>query len=70
MKYNLVGWYVGAVGHVGVSYQFDNLPLQLSADWRPNIGISGLSTPYGSGAIDFNATGLYSGITVGVRYLF
>lgn len=77
MKYHVVGWYVGAVGHVGVSYQFDNIPLQLSADWRPNIGITGASyeghalpvTENGS-HVKFNGEGLYSGITIGVRYLF
>ena len=66
MKYNLVGWYVGAVGHVGVSYQFDNLPLQLSADWRPNIGVLGAN----GGGIGFNTWGLYDGISLGVRYKF
>ena len=68
------GWYVGAVGHVGVSYQFDNIPLQLSADWRPNIGIHGETVGAGgmseSGNIKFHPEGLYSGITIGVRYLF
>lgn len=58
-------WYVGAVGHVGVEYNFW-FPLQLSVDWRPNIGIVGIN---GAG-IDFNGSGLYSGITLGVRYLF
>ena len=54
--------YVGAVGHVGVSYDFW-FPLQLSVDWRPNVGIV-------TGPIGFNASGLYTGITIGVRYLF
>lgn len=55
-------FYVGAVGHVGVSYDFW-FPLQLSVDWRPNVGIV-------TGPIGFNASGLYTGITIGVRYLF
>ena len=55
-------FYVGAVGHVGVSYDFW-FPLQLSVDWRPNVGIV-------TGPIGFNASGLYTGITLGVRYLF
>jgi hypothetical protein len=68
------GWYIGAVGHVGVSYQFDNIPLQLSVDWRPNIGVHG-ETISGDGIsitgdTKFNTAGLYSGITLGVRYLF
>ncbi len=57
-------FYVGAVGHVGVEYNFW-FPMQLSVDWRPNIG------PWiGGGTAGFNVTGLYSGITLGVRYLF
>ena len=57
-------WYVGAVGHVGVEYCFD-FPLQLSLDWRPNIGVEGWGSYVG-----FNPYGLYSGISLGVRYLF
>ena len=79
--------YVGAVGHVGVSYDFW-FPLQLSVDWRPNVGIvtgplgggnggsyddgwgmPAKAAPAGSG-VHFNASGLYTGITIGVRYLF
>ena len=56
-------FYAGVVGHVGVSYNFW-FPMQLSLDYRPNIGIVG-----GEG-ITFNTSGLYSGITLGVRYLF
>ena len=56
-------FYAGVVGHVGVSYDFW-FPMQLSLDYRPNIGIVG-----GEG-ITFNTSGLYSGITLGVRYLF
>jgi hypothetical protein len=78
--------YVGAVGHVGVSYDFW-FPLQLSVDWRPNVGI--VTGPLGGGnggsyddgwgmpakaaagaGVGFNAAGLYTGITIGVRYLF
>ncbi len=56
-------FYAGVVGHVGVSYDFW-FPMQLSLDYRPNIGIVG-----GEG-LRFNTSGLYSGITLGVRYLF
>ena len=56
-------FYAGVVGHVGVSYNFW-FPMQLSLDYRPNIGIVG-----GEG-LTFNTSGLYSGITLGVRYLF
>ena len=56
-------FYAGVVGHVGISYDFW-FPMQLSLDYRPNIGIVG-----GEG-LTFNTSGLYSGITLGVRYLF
>ena len=56
-------FYAGVVGHVGISYDFW-FPMQRSLDYRPNIGIVG-----GEG-ITFNTSGLYSGITLGVRYLF
>jgi hypothetical protein len=69
MSAGVVNWYVGAVGHVGVEYQFD-FPLVLSADWRPNIGVSGASGYGLTGGIGFNTIGLYSGITIGVRYMF
>ena len=75
-------FYVGAAGHVGVEYNFW-FPLQLSVDWRPNLGLvvggSGRDTGIGMparvrgeerGGVAFNTTGLYSGITIGVRYLF
>lgn len=57
-------FYAGAVGHVGVEYNFW-FPLQLSVDYRPNLGIVAAG-----GGVGFNTTGLYSGITLGVRYLF
>ena len=56
-------FFVGAVGHVGVEYNFW-FPLQLSLDYRPNFGVV-----LGNGAY-FNTSGLYTGITVGARYLF
>ena len=64
-SFSAPSWYVGAVGQVGVEYNFW-FPLQLSVDWRPNIGIVGVN---GAG-LAFNGSGLYSGITLGVRYLF
>ena len=65
-----LGWYApsmgyaGVVGHVGVAYDFW-FPLELSFDWRPNIGAW-----FGQGAAGFNGLGLYSGVTLGVRYKF
>ena len=61
--FNAPAFYAGVVGHVGISYDFW-FPMQLSLDYRPNIGIVG-----GEG-LTFNTSGLYSGITLGVRYLF
>ena len=58
-------WFVGAVGHIGIEYDFW-FPFQLSLDWRPNIGVVG----HNGGGADFNINGLWSGITLGVRYKF
>ena len=57
--------YVGAVGHVGVEYNFW-FPMQLSLDYRPNIGLA----ITGDGGFMFNGVGLFTGVTLGVRYLF
>ena len=55
--------YAGAVGHVGVEYNFW-FPVQLSVDYRPNIGIVA-----GNKTVGFNTAGFY-GVSLGVRYLF
>lgn len=65
----MYGWnaafgYVGAVGHFGIEYDFW-FPLQLSVDYRPNIGCY-----FNSSAAAFNIDGLYTGISLGVRYKF
>ena len=57
-------WYAGVAGHVGIEYQFW-FPLQLSLDWRPTIGVDNTADHLG-----FGLNGLYSGISLGVRYLF
>ena len=57
------GFYAGAAGHVGVSYDFW-FPLQLSVDWRPVIGVCG-----GQNYVGFYPGGL-AGVTLGVRYRF
>lgn len=63
-KAPLVG-YVGAVGHIGIEYDFW-FPMQLSVDYRPNIGVA-----FGKDVkTNFNLDGLISGITLGIRYLF
>lgn len=61
------GWnygYVGVAGRIGVEYNFW-FPLQLSLDWRPIVGPG-----FWNDGVDFNTHGLYSGIALGVRYLF
>ena len=63
--FGFAGWgYAGVVGHCGVAYDFW-FPLQLSVDYRPNIGAS-----FGKGYAGFYGSGLYTGVTIGVRYLF
>ncbi len=61
-------FYAGVAGHVGVAYDFW-FPLQLSLDWRPNIGIWNGEADSDAG-IGFNPYGLFDGISLGVRYLF
>ena len=56
--------YVGVAGRIGVEYNFW-FPLQLSLDWRPLIGPG-----FNNEVVGFNDIGLYSGIALGVRYLF
>ena len=57
-------WYAGVAGHVGIEYQFW-FPLQLSLDLRPTIGVDNTADKLG-----FGLGGIYSGISLGVRYLF
>jgi hypothetical protein len=54
--------YVGVAGHVGIAYDFW-FPLQLSLDYRPNIGV------HFADGVHFNDHGFY-GISLGVRYRF
>lgn len=56
--------YAGVVGHIGVEYHFW-FPMALSVDYRPNIGVA-----FDKGGAAFNTPGMYTGITIGVRYLF
>lgn len=72
---------IGAVGRIGVEYQFW-FPLQLSIDWRPMFGpdifwnntattTGGTTVQDKSSGIVFNTSGLYaSAICLGVRYRF
>ena len=60
---NTAAAFVGVAGHVGIAYDFW-FPLQLSLDYRPNFGVL-LGDNMG-----FNMGGLYSGISLGVRYRF
>nr|WP_321409966.1 hypothetical protein [uncultured Carboxylicivirga sp.] len=52
------GFYLGIGGQVGIEYNFDEIPLNLSIDTRPMIG---LGNSYNS----FNF-----GLALGVRYVF
>ena len=56
--------YAGVVGHCGVAYDFW-FPMELSVDWRPNIGAC-----FGKGGAAYYTDGLFTGITLGIRYLF
>lgn len=64
---NLFGGHVGVAGHVGIAYDFW-FPLELSIDWRPEIGPS-MYTQDGKFNAGFYLGGL-CGCTLGVRYLF
>lgn len=59
--YSNSGLYAGIAGQVGIEYNFDTLPLQLSLDYRPVIY---LVRPA------FTPSGYYEGICLGVRYKF
>ena len=60
---NTAAAFVGVAGHVGIAYDFW-VPRQLSLDYRPNFGVL-----FGDN-MGFNMGGLYSGISLGVRYRF
>lgn len=79
-KYTNIGGHVGAMGFVGIAYDFW-FPLELSLDWRPEIGVDiynntvtytdqfGNKQKNGGTSVGFNTYGL-AGISLGVRYLF
>lgn len=56
--------YAGVVGHVGVEYHFW-FPMILSVDYRPNVGVA-----FDKNNAVFNTPGMYTGITLGIRYKF
>ncbi len=61
-------WNAGVVGHIGIEYDFW-FPLQLSLDWRPQLGVGNYDY-YGNGnRINFDLGGVY-GLSLGVRYKF
>lgn len=55
------GVYVGIAGQVGIEYNFDTLPLQLSLDYRPTIFVVKPS---------WMSFGSYDGICLAARYKF
>jgi len=57
-------WYAGVAGHIGIAYDFW-FPMELSLDWRPTIGVDNCNDKIG-----FGLWGLYSGVSLGIRYLF
>ncbi len=50
---------LGVAGQFGGEYNFDEVPVQISLDWRPSLGI----------VPNFGGFG-YSGVALGVRYRF
>ena len=54
----------GVGGQVGLEYTFDNIPLQLSVDYRPMFGLWA-----GQGGAGFWFPGLYN-FGIGARYCF
>lgn len=50
--------YIGAAGIAGLDYQFDNIPLNLSIDWKPELNIIS--------KVGFES----SGVGFSVRYIF
>lgn len=57
---------VGVVGQMGLSYEFDEIPLQLSVDIRPTIGIC-----FGNGGVNmYGDLGAIFCPHLGVRYCF
>lgn len=62
--FNKPHWYAGVAGQIGIEYDFW-FPFQLSLDWRPTIGWDNWGDKVG-----FGLRGLYSGLTLGVRYKF
>jgi len=71
---------VGVAGMIGIEWNFNKIPLQLSFDYRPLIGISLRRIHYFDGAgsykpdnirADFYTHGLWSSaVAIGVRYKF
>lgn len=61
-------WNAGVVGHIGIEYDFW-FPLQLSLDWRPQVGVSNYDYFGNGNPVGFDLAGLY-GLSLGVRYKF
>lgn len=55
---------IGIGGQVGLEYKFDNIPLQLSVDYRPMFGLYAAN-----GAAGFYLPGIWN-FGIGARYCF
>lgn len=57
------GFFVGIHGQIGLEYKFDNIPLALSIDYAPGLGIYA-----GNGGVAVRYAGTYGGL--GIKYTF
>lgn len=71
-KYSYSYFSFGVAGQIGIEYNFPSIPLNLSIDWRPGIGLTTTSTktPFEkSSSVGFNNGGLW-GFAGAIRYCF
>lgn len=64
VPFNFQAGFVGVAGRLGIEYNFW-FPLQLSLDIRPTLGVG-----FAKGVTAFGYDLYYSGVGLGVRYLF
>lgn len=61
---------LGVVGNIGLEYRFRQIPLTLSADWRPCIAASITSVKNADTDFDIWDDGFVGFIGLGIRYRF